>query len=96
MRVLLWSCRILIFLFLFAFAIKNTESVSVRFIFDSFWQAPLVIVLLAFFTGGALLGVLSLLGTVFGLRRELAKLKRVQQDESSKQPGSQPENSQVP
>lgn len=96
MRVLLWSCRILIFLFLFAFAIKNTESVSVRFIFDSFWQAPLVIVLLAFFAGGALLGVLSLLGTVFGLRRELAKLKRAQHDEPSKQPGLRTENSQEP
>ncbi len=76
MRALLWGCRIFIFLFLFAFALKNTEPVSVRFFFDSAWQAPLIIIVLSFFAGGAALGVLSLLGTVFGLRREVSKLKR--------------------
>jgi len=76
MRALLWASRIFIFLFLFAFAIKNTDHVSVRFFFDAAWQAPLVIVVLAFFAGGALLGALSLLGTIFGLRREVARLRR--------------------
>jgi uncharacterized integral membrane protein len=32
--------------------------------------------MLAFFSGGAFLGVLALLGTVFGLRRDIARLKR--------------------
>ncbi len=77
MRAVLWGCRIFIFLFLLAFALKNTELVSIRFFFDSFWQAPLIIVVLAFFSVGAALGVLSLLGTIFGLRREVARLKRV-------------------
>jgi len=76
MRALLWASRIFIFLFLFAFALKNTDPVSVRFFFDAAWQAPLVIVVLAFFAGGALLGVLSLFGTIFGLRREAAGLRR--------------------
>ncbi len=76
MRALLWASRIFIFLFLFAFAIKNTEPVSVRFFFDAAWQAPLVIVVLAFFAGGAVLGALSLLGTIFGLRREASRLRR--------------------
>jgi len=76
MRALLWASRIFIFLFLFAFALKNTDPVSVRFFFDTAWQAPLVIVVLAFFVGGALIGVLSLLGTIFGLRREAAVLRR--------------------
>jgi lipopolysaccharide assembly protein A len=76
MRALLWASRIFIFLFLFAFALKNTDPVSVRFFFDTAWQAPLVIVVLAFFSGGALLGVLSLLGTLFGMRREAAGLRR--------------------
>lgn len=96
MRALLWASRIFIFLFLLAFALKNTDSVSVRFLFDSLWHAPLIIVLLVFFAGGAVLGVLSLLGTVFGLRREVASLKRRLQSESSKQPGSSAENSPVP
>ena len=76
MRALLWGCRIFIFLFLLAFALKNSDLVSVRFFFDTVWQAPLVIIVLAFFAGGAALGVLSLLGTVFGLRREVSRLKR--------------------
>lgn len=75
MRALLWGFRILIFLFLFAFALKNTEAVSLRFFFDASWQAPMIIIILAFFAGGAVLGVLSLLGTVFG-RREVSRLKR--------------------
>jgi putative membrane protein len=85
MRVLLWGCRIFIFLFLLAFALKNSDPVSVRFFFDSDWQAPLIIIVLAFFAGGAALGVLSLLGTVFGLRREVSRLKRAanQIDKSS-------------
>ena len=76
MRALLWASRILIFLFLFGFAVKNTDPVSVHFFLDAIWQAPLVIVALAFFAGGAALGALSLLGTVFGLRREAARLRR--------------------
>jgi len=76
MRALSWACRIFIFLFLLAFALKNTDPVSVRFFLDTEWQAPLIIIVLAFFAGGAALGVLSLLGTIFGLRREVSRLKR--------------------
>ena len=76
MRALLWGFRLLIFLFLLAFALKNTDPVSVRFFFDNDWQAPLIIIVLAFFVAGALLGALSLLGTVFSLRREVSRLKR--------------------
>jgi len=76
MRALLWGSRIFIFLFLLAFALKNSDPVSVRFFFDTAWQAPLIIIVLAFFAGGAVLGVLSSLGTVFGLRREVSRLKR--------------------
>jgi uncharacterized integral membrane protein len=76
MRAFSWACRIFIFLFLLAFALKNTDPVSVRFVLDTAWQAPLVIIVLAFFAGGAALGVLSLLGTIFGLRREVSRLKR--------------------
>ena len=76
MRALLWGFRILIFLFLLAFALKNTSPVDVYFFFDAAWQAPMIIVVLVFFAGGALLGALSLLGTVFGLRREISRLRR--------------------
>ncbi|MDR2452249.1 MAG: lipopolysaccharide assembly protein LapA domain-containing protein [Candidatus Accumulibacter sp.] len=76
MRVLLWCCRVFIFLFLLAFALKNAEPVRVSFFFDASWQAPLIIVALVFFAGGIALGLLGLLGTVFRLRREIRRLKR--------------------
>lgn len=76
MRTLLWVSRTLLFLFLFAFAVRNTDPVAVRFFFDLAWHAPLVIVLLSFFVGGAMLAVLSLLATIFRLRRELAGARR--------------------
>ena len=76
MRALMWGGRILIFLFLLGFALKNADTVSVRFFFDTSWQAPMIIVVLAFFVAGVLLGMLSLLGALFGLRREVSRLKR--------------------
>ncbi len=71
-----WLLRAMLFLALFLFAIKNTETVTLRFWFDQTWQAPLVLLLLAFLAGGALLGVLACLARLFGQRREIARLKR--------------------
>jgi len=76
MRVLSWTLRIILFLALFLFALKNTDTVSLRLYFDQVWQAPLVLVLLVFFAGGAAMGVLATLATVFRQRREIARLQR--------------------
>ena len=76
MRTIFWGFRILIFLFLLSFAVKNTEPVAIRFFFGIMWEAPFIMILLAFFVMGAALGILSLVGTVFGLRREIAGVKR--------------------
>lgn len=76
MKFLTWSLRLTIFIFLFVFAVKNTDVVSLRFILGSAWQAPLVLVLLVFFAGGAVLGALSLVGVIFRQRREIGRLKR--------------------
>jgi len=76
MKILAWAIRLIIFLLLFAFAVQNTEPVSLHFVFGRGWQAPLVMVLLAFFAAGAFLGILSLLGIVFRQRREIASLRR--------------------
>lgn len=76
MRIVLWTCRIVIVLCLMAFAFKNTALVSVHFLFDLSWESPLVVVLSCFFTAGVVLGALALLGTVVRARREIARLKR--------------------
>ncbi|MDR2506683.1 MAG: lipopolysaccharide assembly protein LapA domain-containing protein [Candidatus Accumulibacter sp.] len=76
MRTIFWGFRILIFLFLLSFAVKNTEPVAIRFFFGITWEAPFIVILLAFFFMGAVLGMVSLLGRVFGLRREIAGVRR--------------------
>jgi len=75
-RALAWTLRIVMFLALFLFALKNTDTVTLRLYFEQVWQAPLILVLLVFFAGGAALGVLATLATVFRQRREIAKLRR--------------------
>jgi uncharacterized integral membrane protein len=76
LSVFSWILRAVLFLALFLFAIKNTDTVTLRFWFDQTWQAPLVLLLLAFLAGGALLGVLACLARMFRQRREIARLKR--------------------
>jgi uncharacterized integral membrane protein len=76
MRVLTWGLRLLLFLFLFLFALKNTEPASLKFFFGQVWEAPLVLVLVAFFAAGSLLGVLAMAGTLFKARREVGRLKK--------------------
>ncbi len=76
MRILTWTIRIALFILLLAFAAHNTEPVTLRFYFDLAWEAPLVVVLLAFFVAGALLGLLAALGAVLRQRRESARLRR--------------------
>lgn len=77
MTLLTWAARLLIFGFLVAFSLRNTDPVSLNFVLDHSWQAPLVVVLLVFFAGGALMGVISMSGLMFRQRREIARLKRL-------------------
>ncbi len=76
MTALTWAIRLIIFSFLLLFAVRNTQPTMLRFVLDYVWEAPLVIILLAFFSGGAILGVLSLVGVIYRQRREIARLKR--------------------
>ena len=76
MRIVTRTVWLVLFLLLLAFAAKNTAPVALRFYFDLVWQAPLVLLLLAFFAAGALLGVLALLGALLRQRREILRLRR--------------------
>jgi uncharacterized integral membrane protein len=76
MRIVTRTVWLLLFLLLLAFAAKNTEPVTLRMYFELAWQAPLVLLLFAFFAAGALLGVLALLGTLLRQRREILRLRR--------------------
>ena len=83
MRLLTWVIRVAVFLLLLAFAAKNVEPVPLRFFFNLEVQSPLVLALLGAFALGALFGVLSLVGTVVRLRREIARLKRPVEEPSA-------------
>jgi uncharacterized integral membrane protein len=76
MRIVTWTVRIALFVLLLAFAARNTQPATLRFWFDLGWQAPLVLLLLAFFAAGALFGVASSLGALLRQRREILRLRR--------------------
>ena len=76
MRIVTWAIRLIVFVLLIAFAAKNVEPVTLRFYFDLAFQAPLVLLLFAFFAFGALFGVLAVLGTILRQRREIGLLRR--------------------
>ncbi|OGA26915.1 MAG: hypothetical protein A3I01_17420 [Betaproteobacteria bacterium RIFCSPLOWO2_02_FULL_65_24] len=76
MRFLAWLLRAFLFLVLLLFAFKNTSPVQLRFLFDTAWDVPLVLLLLAFFALGAALGVLACVGRLLRQRREIQSLRR--------------------
>jgi uncharacterized integral membrane protein len=76
MRIVTWTIRIALFILLLAFAARNTEPATLRFYFDLAWEAPLVVLLLAFFAAGALLGLLAAVGGMMRQRREIWRLRR--------------------
>jgi uncharacterized integral membrane protein len=75
MRYFLWLLKFALFILILSFAVKNTETVSVRYYLGQEWQAPLVLVLLTFFCLGVAVGIIASLGHLFRQRRQLAALK---------------------
>ena len=76
MRFLLWTLKLALFLLVLSFAVKNTDIVAVRYYLGYQWQAPLVLVLLAFFCLGILIGIASSLSHMLRQRRAIVSLKR--------------------
>jgi putative membrane protein len=61
MKYLLWLLKAAIFFTLFAFALNNQHDATVHFFFGAQWRAPLVLVVLAAFAGGVVVGALGML-----------------------------------
>ena len=66
---------IILFILFFGFALKNTQEAALRFFLGYEVRAPLVLMLLAFFAGGAILGVLAMTPTVVRYRRNSDRQK---------------------
>jgi lipopolysaccharide assembly protein A len=90
LRYIAWLLRALLFIALLLFALKNTEPVTLRLYLEHTWQAPLILVILAFFAFGAALGVLACLTKMFAQRREILALKKGLQREPATEPPSVP------
>jgi len=76
MRFLLWTLKLALFLLVLSFAVKNTDIVAVRYYLGYQWQAPLVLVLLAFFCLGVLVGIAASLAHMLRQRRDIVALRR--------------------
>ncbi|MEW5889355.1 MAG: LapA family protein [Pseudomonadota bacterium] len=76
MRYLIRSLWLVVFVFLLGFSVKNGAVVTVRFFFDTAWQAPLVMVMFLFFLAGAAVGLSAVLATVLRQRREILRLQQ--------------------
>lgn len=75
MKIVARILAAMLFVVFFGFALKNSHEVSLRFFMDYEWHGPLVLLLLAFFVAGAVLGVLAMTPTVFRYRRDLSRKK---------------------
>ena len=56
MKYLMWLLKAAIFFTLFAFALNNQQDATVHFFFGTVWRAPLVLVVLAAFALGLVIG----------------------------------------
>ena len=84
MKYLIWLLKAAIFFTLFAFALNNQQIVAVNFFFGTYWKAHLVLVVLAAFSIGLLLGVLIMMPRWWRTRKHLLL--------ASKQPAHIPGN----
>jgi lipopolysaccharide assembly protein A len=76
MRYFGWLLKIVLFLLLFGFALKNTGSVPVHGYLGYEWNAPLVLILLIFFSLGVAIGLAAGAAAFFRQQRRIVQLKR--------------------
>ena len=87
MKYLLWLLKAAIFFTLFAFALNNQQVVALNFFFGTYWQAPMVLVVLAAFCAGLALGVLVMVPR-WWRRRQQAAANRLVTPSAPSSPGS--------
>lgn len=76
MKILVWLLRLFVLLVLVWFSVKNSDEIVTLHAYPYSWHAPLVLFILAFFSGGVMLGLLASLGSIYRLKREVSGLKK--------------------
>ena len=81
MKTIVWLFKFVlkgaIFFTLFAFALNNQADATVHFFFGYQWTAPMVLVILAVFAAGLMIGVLGMVPRWWRQRRNAAKARAV-------------------
>jgi uncharacterized integral membrane protein len=95
MKIISRIVWVVLFIVFFGFALKNTQEAALRFFFGYETRGPLVLLLLAFFVTGAVLGVLAVMPTMFRHRRDLARCRKTidtmeKENEAQRQARMQP------
>jgi lipopolysaccharide assembly protein A len=74
--LLKWVLKAAIFFTLFAFALNNQQVITVHFFFGTEWKTSLVIVVLAVFACGLMVGILGMVPRWWQHRRIAIKTKK--------------------
>ena len=73
MKYLAWLLKAAIFFTLFAFALNNQQDATVHFFFGTQWRAPLVLVVLAAFAAGLVVGAVGMVPRWWKHRKTAAR-----------------------
>ncbi len=76
MKIVLRIIAALLFVVFFGFALKNTQEAALSFFWNYEVRGPLVLLLLGFFIGGFVFGILGMAPIIFRQKRELARQKK--------------------
>lgn len=76
MKILLRVIAAILFVIFFGFALKNTEVATLSFFWNYELRGPLVLMLLGFFAGGFVFGVLAMAPSIFRHKRELSRERK--------------------
>ena len=82
MKYVLWLLKAAIFFTLFAFALNNQQDAIVHFFFGTQWRAPLVLIVLAAFALGVIIGALGMVPH-WWKHRSAAQLARAPEAQNS-------------
>ena len=96
MQILIWIIRVVVVLLVVWFAAKNADPIMLHGYMDATLTAPLALILLAFFGGGLVLGLMASLMTMFRLKREIRKLNRALQHKNRDEIANLPPASPAP
>lgn len=76
MKLIIWIIRLVVFLLLLVLALANTSEATLNLFFGRTWTAPLIMIGLAFFIAGMLMGVLATLPSLVRHRLDLRRARR--------------------